>query len=270
MISQKENNKKLSVIIVNYKSEHYLSRCLDSFYRAAEGRVSAEVIIVNNYPLETLEGIKKTFPEIRIIVNAQNGGFGHGNNIGARVATGELLLLLNPDTEILSDSLTKVIAEFKLNPETGVVGSGLITEKQQAQPWSAGSEVSLWDLIKNNLGILSSRLIWEKEKKTEAAWVSGTALFVPRKLFLELGGFDENIFMYFEDVDLCARIRMAGKRIVYFPEFRVLHKCGGSYGEKNKHNQNRHYYDSLLYYFQKHRSGLEFAVVKVLRKLFFA
>ena len=268
MILKKENNKKLSVVIVNYKSSHYLARCLFSLQNATQQAM--EIIIINNSPKEKLFEIEKDFPGVRIIVNSKNGGFGHGNNIGARAASGERLLFLNPDTEILAGEITEVISEFEKNNDIGVIGGCLLTEKNEVQAWSAGVSVNLWDLIKNNLGILSSRAIWKNTKKTEAGWVSGTSLFVPRKLFLEIGGFDENIFMYFEDVDLCTRIRAKGKRVVYFPSFKVLHKCGGSYEQESAKKQNKNYYDSLLYYFKKHRSGVEYMIVKVLRRLFFA
>ncbi len=269
MISNMENNKKLSVIIVNYKSEQYLERCLLSLHSQVNKTIDFEVIIVNNYPSETLEKIRNIFPDTQIILNSRNGGFGHGNNVGARAATGEFLFFLNPDTEIITGSLVDVIKEFESNSDTGAVGGCLMTEKQKVQRWSAGTRITLWDIIKNNLGIISSRRVWEKKTRAEAGWVAGTALFVSRELFSAIGGFDENIFMYFEDVDLCERIKAKNKRIIYFPEFKVLHKCGGSYERENKKNQNKNYHDSLLYYFAKHRPKAEYMIVKVLRKLFF-
>lgn len=268
MTLKKENNKKLSVVIVNYKSGHYLARCLSSLQNTTQQAL--EIIIINNSPKENLFEVAKDFPEVRIIVNSKNGGFGQGNNIGARAASGAWLLFLNPDTEILEGEIADVVLEFEKNEDVGAIGGCLLTEKNSVQAWSAGVSVNLWDLIKNNLGILSSRAIWKNVKKTEAGWVSGTSLFVPRKLFLEMGGFDENIFMYFEDVDLCTRIRAAGKRVIYFPSFKVLHKCGGSYEKENKKKQNKNYYDSLLYYFKKHRSPGEYLIVALLRRLFFA
>jgi len=270
MISIKENTKDLSVIIVNYKSEHFLEQCLASLYRAIGGRMSFEVIIVNNYPEEKLEKIRQVFPETRVIVNSKNGGFGQGNNVGAWEASGRYLWLLNPDTEIIAGNPYNIIGEFKRDAGLGALGCCLMTEYGKIQEWGAGDEVTLWDLIKNNLGIYASRKIWESGNKKEAAWVAGTALFVKRELFLEIGGFDEDIFMYFEDVDLCKRIRGTGKKIFYFPEIKILHKCGGSYGEDGKKRQKQNYYDSLVYYFKKHRSGFETSVVKTLRKIFFS
>ncbi|MFA7209298.1 MAG: glycosyltransferase family 2 protein [Parcubacteria group bacterium] len=269
MISNKENNYDLSVIIVNYKSEHYLEQCLASIYRTIGGQMSFEIIIVNNYPEEKLEKIRQSFPGTKVIVSSKNGGFGQGNNVGAWEASGEYLWLLNPDTEVITGDLRSVMEEFRQNAGLGALGCCLMTEYGKIQEWGAGTEITLWDLLKNNLGICASRKIWESGNRQEAAWVAGTALFVRKDLFLGIGGIDEDIFMYFEDVDLCKRIREAGRQVFYFPEIKILHKCGGSYGEDGKKRQKQNYYDSLVYYFKKHRPRLETSIVKTLRKSFF-
>jgi hypothetical protein len=270
MISKKDEPKDISVIIVNYKSQRYLERCLGSLYLLAGKEVSLDVIIVNNDPQENLEKIGNLFPGIKMIVNSKNVGFGRGNNIGARQASGEYLFFLNPDTEILDGSMAKVLEEFKKDADLGAVGGCLMTEGHKIQEWSAGMEVTLRDIIKNNLGILSSRRVWESEKKLEADWVAGTAFFISRKLFLNSGGFDENIFMFFEDVDLCKRIKAAGKKIFYFPGLKVLHKCGGSYESESKKTQKQNYYDSMVYYFKKHRPKAEALAVRAIRKILFS
>jgi GT2 family glycosyltransferase len=264
-----ENNFDLSVIIVNYKSEHFLEKCLGSLYKSVGDKLSLEVIITNNYPEETLEKTKELFPAIKVIPNPKNGGFGQGNNIGARVASGKYLLLLNPDTEILSGSPAEIVAELEKDPAIGAIGACLMTEAGTVQEWSAGREATFWDLVKNNLGMPSSRSLWESEKEVEVDWAAGTVFFIERTLFLGLGGFDENIFMYFEDVDLCQRIKVVGKKIMYDPALKVLHKCGGCYTKEKKNQQKQNYYDSLVYYFKKHRPKLEASLVALLRKLFF-
>ena len=268
-ISKMENTKELSVIIVNYKSEHFLEQCLNSLYLAISGKISFEVIIVNNYSPETLEKIQKSFPEIRVIINAKNGGFGQGNNIGTREALGKYLLFLNPDTEIISGNFNEIREEFERNDEIGALSGQLMTEENNIQEWSVGQRITFWDLVKNNLGFPSGRKVWESRGKKEVAWVAGTFFFIRRKLFLDLGGFDENIFMYFEDVDLCERIKKVGKKILYFPEIRILHKYGGSYAEEGKRWQKKNYYDSMEYYFKKHRPKIEAWSVRIIRKIFF-
>lgn len=261
--------KDFSVIIVNYKSEEHLDRCLTSLYALFGCEVSEEIIIVNNYPEEALEKIQQKFPAVKVISNQKNGGFGKGNNAGAHLAQGKYLFFLNPDTEIISGSLIKIFEKFETDNNLGAIGSCLITEKGELQKWSAGQEVTFWDLVKNNLGFLSSRRIWTSEKEIGAGWIAGTAFFIPREYFLNLGGFDERIFMYFEDVDLCKRIRETEKKITYFPEFKVLHKCGSAYSGEGSNWQKQNYYDSLVYYFEKHRPKSEAVIVKILRNLFF-
>lgn len=223
--------------------------------------VKHEIIIVNNDKKESLMEIKKNFPEIKILKQKKNFGFGPACNLGAKNATGELLFFLNPDAEIISGQLQDIFIEF-LNEKIGVLGCKIITKSEQVQPWSAGVEKNLKDLFKNNLGIKRSKKIWESQKKITADWVAATAMFIRRDLFQRLGGFDEKFFMYFEDVDLCRRVQKTGKKIIYFPGLTVMHSGGSSF--ENKKNQKKHYYLSQEYYFKKHRSYWESAIVKIL------
>lgn len=258
-----ENNIKISVIVVIYKGQLYLKSCLKSIFDNTR-EVNLEIIIVNNNPqkLDLLDND----PRIKIINAGQNLGFGRGHNLGALQAQGEILWLLNTDTSVVSDNISEVLDEFKNYPKIGIIGPKLITEMGETQPWIAGFEPNLWDLIKNNLGIKSSRKIWESKEKKEADWVSGTSLFIRKDVFLKLGGFDERFFMYFEDIDLCKRIREAGYKVIYFPEFSVRHFGGKSF--ENSGLQKKYYYQSQDYYFKKHFGKFKSGLVKLLRRIF--
>ena len=254
---------KVSIIIINFNSEKFLPACLGSIREKISPAVAAEVIIVNNDKREKLEYVKNNFQETIILNSEYNQGFGEGCNRGARASRGQYLLFLNPDTEIISDNMTEVLEFFEKNEKAGVVGSCLMTEKGNIQKWSAGVAVNLYDLARNNFGFSRSRRIWESKDTKEAFWVAGTALFISQKLFGQIGGFDENISMYFEDVDLCQRARKAGFLVYYFPLFRVLHRSGESFSSKG--DQKKNYYASQQYYFEKHCGRIQAVLIKILR-----
>lgn len=259
------SDKELSIIVVSYQSQRRLARCLDSIGKKIMPAVATEVVVVNNDPTENLEEISNKFPEVAVFNNQRNKGFGQACNLGAGYASGDVLLFLNPDTEIFSENITDVIGELK-NNTASIIGSGLLTENEKIQKWSAGEEINLADILRNNLGFPRSRKIWKKSKRTPCAWVAGTAMFVKKELFQKLSGFDEKFFMYFEDVDLCRRARLLGHEVLYFPDFRVWHKSGESY--ENKRKQKKNYYRSQDYYFKKHRNSLEAVLLKFFRFIF--
>lgn len=255
----------LSVIIVNFRSEHNLKECIASIYNKTPS-FGKEVIIVNNDQRETLEVIKKAFPEIRIIESGGNIGFGRANNLGARNAQGEFLFFLNPDARMLSGKLNDIFEQFSENKNIGAIGAKLVTKEGKIQKWSAGEKINLFSILRNNIGLSGDKKIWLSPVKKNVFWVAATALFIPKKLFEKTGGFDEQMFMYFEDIDLCKRINNLGYKILYYPSFEVLHLGGESY--KNRADQKRHYYVSQDYYFKKHCSKFEYCAIKILKIIF--
>lgn len=258
-------NKQLSIIIVNFQSEHNLEGCIASIYNKLSFS-NKEIIIVNNDKGETLEMIKSKFPEIKIVESGKNIGFGRANNLGARNAEGKFLLFLNPDARILSEKMEAVFEEFNKDGNLGAIGARLVTKEGKIQEWSAGEKIDLFDILRNNLGFPKNKKIWTSPNKREVAWVAATALFIRRSLFEKIDGFDEKMFMYFEDIDLCTRIIGLGYKVLYFPNFSVLHLGGESY--KNRKDQKRHYYASQGYYFKKHCSKPEYYAIKMLKVIF--
>jgi GT2 family glycosyltransferase len=260
------NSKKISVIIVNYKSENYLSNCLKSVYKQIDAEILADLTLVNNGTNGSLEKIQKEFPEIKIIESGTNIGYGAAGNLAAKNAQGNFLLFLNPDAEIITFDFPEVLKEFQGNLQLAVLGARLIGADGKNQSWGAGREIDLVDIILNNLGYWRSRKIWESQKVIEADWVSGAALFIKKEDFLSGGGFDENFFLYFEDIDLCRRLKKTGKKIIYYPAWQVKHLGGKSFLGKNK--QKKEFYQSQDYYFDKHYGKLQSFLVKTLRRVF--
>ncbi len=241
----------LSFIIVNYQSEKYLAKCVSSIKEKISG-VDYEIIAVNN-DLEA-QPPSEVLGEIRLINTGRNAGFGGGCNIGAKEARGDILCFLNPDTEIVSENIQDLLDRFNEDDKLAIIGPRLIVETSESgvstQWWCAGKEVTILSTILNNLGYKRDKKIWESPVPVECAWVSGAAMFVKKDLFSnppqspfskggELGGFDEKFFMYFEDIDLCKRARMAGYKVLYYPDFAIKHFGGKSFTphQKNKNMQ---------------------------------
>ena len=259
MILEKEK-KELSIIIVNYKSEPYLEKCLLSFLGEKLSKINFEIIIVNNDKNADLNWISKKFPHTFIINSPQNKGFGAGNNLGAKMARGELIFFLNPDTEVEKVDFEKIFLLFQKDCFLGVLGVGVISFLGEFQKWIFGEEIGFWNLLKNNLKFFSSKNKQNYNKIQKTDWVSGVAFFIRKKTFFEIGGFDENFFMYFEDMDLCRRIRLAGKKVLYYPKFLVKHRGGQSYFCKK--DQKRDYYKSQRYYFLKHKGKIQTLILR--------
>jgi N-acetylglucosaminyl-diphospho-decaprenol L-rhamnosyltransferase len=266
MISEKQSYKKLTIIIVNFRSERYIEKCIASVCNWA-GENEIEIIIINNDPHEKLEVARSKFPKVVFFETGRNLGFGKAANLGAKKARGDIIFFLNPDAEILSGSLQEVTGMLRKDSGLGIIGARLEDEKKGVQEWIAGQETGFLDIILNNLGCPKSRSFWISQEPVRVDWVSAGAMMLRKEDFLEIGGFDENFFMYFEDMDLSKRMRGTGKKIIYYPKLTIFHHSGKSYSGDNL-AQKRHYYASQECYFKKHRNVLEGLIIKILRKIF--
>jgi len=272
---------KLSFIIVNYRSFEYLNNCLKSILEKSIG-IDFEIILVNNdknkigsidcidekhtekltlgqYGKEKGENDKK----LKIIEINKNIGFGKANNIGFFASKGEVICFLNPDTEIISNNLNELLDKFKKDSSIGIIGPQIIEKKGIVQPWSAGADLGICEILKGKIGLSKSRKIWESKKEIKADWVTGAGMFVSEKVFSEIGGFDEDFFLYYEDLDLCKRVKKAGKKIIFYPDFKVIHLGGGSV--KSKIAQKREYFKSQDLYYKKWFKGIDLILLRFLR-----
>ncbi|EKD58954.1 MAG: hypothetical protein ACD_56C00020G0009 [uncultured bacterium] len=253
----------ISVIIVNYQSQQFLADCLLTLQKNFNEKI-VEIIIVNNDSNRLSESFIANNPTLKIINLPSNQGFSKACNHGANVAKGEILFFLNPDTQIISADPAVIIKHLN-TPQTGIIAPKLVSLNGEVQPWSAGKSINPLSLIKNNLGIIESKSVWENASLSSVDWVSGAAFLISKKLFLSIGGFDQNFFMYFEDVDFCQRIKGAGYNILRLPDFSVLHIGGQSYDNLSK--QKSHYYQSQDYYFKKHFGLVAKILIKLLRNV---
>jgi len=267
ILNSMKKNKKLSIVIVSYNSKENLENCIESIYDKIGDFIDWEVVIVNNDKKENLSKMKVDFTKIKIINHKKNVGFGAGMNLGIKNSKGEFLLILNPDTEIKTDNIDQIIKRFESEKMIGIIGGGILNRNGEKQEWSAGKEISFYDLVRNNMGISRSSKIWNSSNEIECDWVAGTVLFIKKSLFEKLNGFDDtNFFMYFEDMDLCKRARKLGKAVFFYPKFKVYHGNGDSYEDQRL--QKKHYYDSMENYLKKHSKLFSLWTARFIRRNF--
>lgn len=263
----------LSIVVVTYNSSGVLNDCLKSIRNNQKG-FESEVIIIDNNSLnkgeqENLSLVAREFDDlgINLVKSPENLGFGPANNRGVKISNGKYLLFLNADTVLGEDSLNKMVNFLENNPKTGATGPKLITGDGKIQEWSCGKKTSLLKTIKNNFGFIP-RHLWQSESPLKVDWVSGAALMVRKSVFEEIGGFDENFFMYFEDEDLCWRIKETGYDVYYLGDVIITHLGGQSFKHSGTNSlQKKFFYQSQDFFFRKHYGVITSAIVRFLRFL---
>lgn len=259
-------NPQVSLIFVNYRSAWYLKKALESLFSFEKEKYFFEVIIVNNDSTEqsTLEELKQTFPFL-LIENSENIGFGGGNNIGVRQARGGIVGFINPDVLWIGTYLRGIAGIFDEKKNVGILGMRMLDIDKKEEAWSAGKEPSLANLFRNNIFPLR-RSHWKTGELAFSDWVSGGALFIRKNLFSLIGGFDERFFLYFEDVDLCKKVRARGFSVVRHRAYPLIHLGGKS--RPSAHLQKTHFYLSQKKYFEKYRPVWENKILRLLQFFF--
>lgn len=252
---------KLSIIIVSWNVEKYLVNCLSSIEKNRPS-VEYEIIVVDNASTDGIvDRIRRDFPNVCLVENISNIGFAAANNQGIEMAKGQYLFLLNPDTIVhpdAMDSLTKYLDEHE---DVGACGPKLVREDGSLYILN-GSDPTVRSLlygktIFRSLGIfrghykkLKNRK-YDFNKQTQFDQLSGSAIMVRKSVITEIGMMDENFFLYFEDVDLCVRLRKAGWKLVYVPDAVITH-IGGRSSVHVSAKKQMMLLDSLFVYFRKH------------------
>ncbi|MFA6193271.1 MAG: glycosyltransferase family 2 protein [Parcubacteria group bacterium] len=256
---------KLSIQIVNFRSRHYLERCLFSICENLSPKIEAEVLIINNDE-DALDKIGRELVNkinFQVLDLRENIGFGGAHNAGFEQSHSEYILFLNPDTKILPGALQALLDVFAKDEKIGIAGPLLVDSAGKVQPDCFGARHTPFSTIKRKMFKRSSQQARAGEEIFETDWISGGAMLVRRDVFEKTGRFDENYFMYFEDVDLCLRAKKQGAKIVVAPGALVFHESGKSF--VNEREKKKHYYASQDYYFRKHFGLVGAGVVKILR-----
>ncbi len=213
---------RLSILLVNYNGLEHLAGCLESIQRFMDSQT--EVILEDNASTDgSPDRAEQDFPWLQVVRSEQNLGFAGGNNLAARRATGEFILLLNTDT-LLLESITPVLNWLDAHPTHGALTVNMIDGNQRGSACTGRFPTpSRLTLLRS---MLTSPSRYGDDEAYDVDWVQGSFLMIRAKLWRELNGLDERYFMYGEDVDLCKRISDSGLRCAYLPHFRYLHWGG--------------------------------------------
>ncbi len=254
---------EISVVIVSFNVKNYLLNCLRSVLKAS-AHFSVEIIVVDNDSSDgSTEAVKKEFPEIVTIQNSQNLGFGTACNQGLSIAKGNFLLILNPDTIVEESTFEKLIPAMKSDEEIGMMGCKILNEDGSLQlacrrsfptPWSAFSRLTGFSRLfpKSPLFASYNLTYMDENKSYQLDAISGSFMLLSRKAYESTGGFDEQFFMYAEDLDLCFRVKESGLKVVYNPEASIIHFKGKSFSKSV--DTKFHFYQAMKIFVKKHSS----------------
>lgn len=225
----------LSVIIVNYKSWSHLENCLMSLKTIQQDDFTFEIIVVDNLSNDNrFDEFSKKFNSVNFILNSGNYGFSHANNAGAKAAKGKFFLFLNPDTIVNKHALLTMLELAKNNSNYGIISCSKLRPDGNPE-----KEIRFFPKLSTLFGI--SRAIYElvnKQKISEKFdnkkdiifpdWVSGSIIFISRKWFENVSGWNEDYWLYLEDVDLCKKVNNAGGKIALTRNVNIIHNHGGA------------------------------------------
>lgn len=257
--------EKVSVVIVNFNAGEFLHKCLSSLVKS---QMSLDIWVVDNASMDnSIDLAKKKFPNFHYILNKENLGFTKANNLALRKVQTEYILILNPDTEVLPETIPAMVDFMKNHLEVGAasclveLSSGkidLASHRGFPTPWAAFLYYGLGN------DYLYHQTYKDMKRPHEVDSITG-AFFMTRKTVLDkVGLFDEDYFMYAEDLDLCFRIKKAGYKIMYVPGVKVIHHKGISSGIK-KHSKELttaniearkkaldNFYETMKIFYKKH------------------
>lgn len=248
----------VSIIILNYHVKKELTDCLQSIIDS-KPKTPYEIIVIDNDEVKTIKkDLLKSFPKITYVPN-KNKGFGQGNNVGARYAKGKYLFFLNPDTIVFRDTVDSLYHFLEKNKKAGIVAPFLIHENKK--PFEQGNRILtpfkaifalsvIHKLFPNNPIAKNYSIQWDKITTKEVDVVPGTAFMVSCELYNSLDGFDEQFFLYFEEFDLCKRVKEKGYKLFIEPRSKIIHLWERS--TKKRNDINKIFNESRFYYFKKH------------------
>ncbi len=256
-------NHKISIVIVNWRVRKLLEACLLSIYGQADVD-QVEVIVVDNDSQDgTTEMLMVQFPMVRVITLAENKGFAYANNLGIKIATGDIIMLLNPDTVLNDNFFTKCFQYMDSNPNAAIVGPLILNNDSSIQAsvrrfpdWR--SQLLILLKMKNIIPQqkwLANYLIPNFDYGTiaEVDQIMGAAMIIPRSTFDKIGLLDQKYFIWFEEVDFCQRAKKHGLSIKFVPNFSLKHYGGASFEQAPTVAKQLMFNRSMMRYFIKHK-----------------
>ncbi len=272
----------LSVIIVSWKVKDKLKDNLNALF-ASQGDFKFEVFVVDNNSADgTVEMVKNEFPSATLIANSDNRGFAAANNQALKLASGEYILLLNPDMRVEADTLTNVLDWAKNNSQATVVGCKLVDEKnkivEQVRRFpelidQLAITLKLPHLLPNIVDkYLCSDFDYNKPAKVDS--IRGAFFLINRENYKKISGreipfLDERYFIWFEEVDFCREVYKLGGEVWYTPAAVCLDYVGQSFKKVARGRTQKYFGDSMLKYFQKWETKWKVNVLKFFWKIIF-
>ncbi len=254
----------VSIILVNFNTKDLTLNCIKSVYEQTSG-IEFEIYVVdNNSQDDSCKAIENEFPNVKIIRNADNKGFGVANNIAVRDSEAKYVFCLNTDTLLINNAIFEMYKFMEENENTGAVGGNLY-HKDMSPAFSFYYYFNIWNsslfywfakkLFKNKFAAK------ELKDVTDVDFISGADLFMRKSVLDKVGLFDENIFMYYEDMDLCKRIKDCGFGVKIIPAAKIYHLEGSSC--KNFLKRTQLSMKGKYYYIRKHNSKLCLYCMKI-------
>jgi GT2 family glycosyltransferase len=272
---------QLSVIILNYNVRYFLEQCVLSVQKALEGIEGEIIVIDNNSSDDSCVMMKQRFPNVTLIENKENAGFPKGNNIGVAQAKGEFICILNPDTVVAEDTFVKILntpdsyRDWTLN--TGIIGCKLIdgtgnflpeSKRGIPTPWVAFTKIFGLYKLSNAFGKYYAQHLSENQSG-EVEILVGAFMVMKRDLYNEIGGFDENCFMYSDDIDLSYMALQKGRNNYYFHETSVIHYKGESTVKDGTYMKR--FQEAMNFFYKKHfKVSVFFAIFMKIGIVFFS
>ena len=243
---------KLSIIIVNYNVCLFLEQCLLSIQAASENLTTEIIVVDNNSSDGSCEMVKNKFPEVLLVENSINVGFGRANNQGVSVANGEYVLIVNPDTVIAEDALLNVVAFADNKKDVGAVGVKLIDGTGNFLPESKRNiptlKVAIQKIYGNSKNYYASHV--EDNKNSKVDILTGAFMLIKRKVYELVGGFDDTYFMYGEDIDLSYKLIKHGFQNYYIGTTTIIHYKGESTVKDIAYH--KHFYGAMRIFYKKY------------------
>ena len=263
---------RIAIVVVSWNSASDLATCLGSL---AHVTLPVEVVVVDNASTDGSADIARAVrPAVTVIEAGDNLGFARASNRGWRATSASFVLFLNPDAVLEAGAVEALVALLESRPDVGIVGPATFNRDGTPQvsfgpdltPLAEWRQSGLVRAVRardpETLRTLGATIAREQEPD----WISGSCLLARRSLLERLSGFDERFFLYEEDVDLCARARASGSRVVFTPAARVTHGLGRSM-EKASDRARLEYARSHLLYYRKHRGWLATGLLRILLML---
>jgi len=259
---------KLSIIILSYNTKDLTVRCIESLINQYDKQLDSgefEIILTDNAStdgtIEKISNLKSYTSNIRIIQNKENYGFSKGNNIAFKNAKGKYILFLNSDTQVKDKGFLDMINFLNENSQIAVLGARVLNADGSSQP-SSGKFYNLFNLFLVLIGGERLGLVRLKPNKiTRVDWVSGVCMMIRFDVFKKIKGFDENLFMYMDDIELCFRVKESGYETYFYPNLNIVHSERGS---SDKTFAILNIYKGILYFYKKHKPLWEYYLVKLL------